>query len=739
MYQDESAKAVKRPPPKPAGERSFRCGDIEAVFRRSPEGIVELVLLPLKGPPRADSRRTLEGTFEFNLLDTKEFPSAASPSSVIHIKFAGTGFPGGFAAGKSLLNSPDTRSIVFSGQRKIPCQGGFTVITKFSCPAWENLSLEHLLVYRRGETGVRTSTRITNRGSKLVELDMLTSFSLGGITPYHRDFAPGRLFLHRFRSWWSAEGRWECERLEDLGLERAWSNWGNTPTRVEKFGQVGSMPVRGFFPTALIEDRGAGVFWGVQLAHPGSWQIEAIRCDDRVMLCGGQADFDFGHWRKHIQPGDIWTTPEALLTVGTEGVDNICQRLTTMQAASLVKRRHRIERSLPVVCNDWCAHWSDTTHDKVVNMARSLRNTGVKYLVIDDGWQLRKTNTGQHNGDWDVDPRRFRNLKETCMAIRREGLIPGIWFEFETISPGNRTWEDATAHQLHRDGVPLQVGNKRFWDFRDPWVHRYLRRKVIRLISKCGFGYLKVDYNESIGLGVDGSESLGEGLRSHLAAVQNFFLSIRKELPGVVIENCSSGGHRLEPSMMALADMASFSDAHECQEIPILAANVLRLIPARMSQIWAVLHRLDSDRRTVYSLAAGFLGRLCLSGEISSLSPPQMETVRHAIRIYDLVAPVIRDGAFRLFQHHNAIYRAPEGWQAVVTTSARHGRTLVVFHVFDSPPSIANAPLPPGLWRIETTLHSGTAPRVALRKQSLEWNAPAPFSALVCVLQNVGA
>jgi hypothetical protein len=115
---------------------------------------------------------------------------------------------------------------------------------------------------------------------------------------------------------------------------------------------------------------------------------------------------------------------------------------------------------------------------------------------------------------------------------------------------------------------------------------------------------------------------------------------MRKELPHLVIEVCASGGHRLEPSMLALASMGSFSDAHESPEIPIIAANLHRLILPRQSQIWAVLHAADSTQRLVYSLSAGFLGRLCLSGEIDHLSETQWTLVKNAINFYEKVAPL---------------------------------------------------------------------------------------------------
>ena len=109
---------------------------------------------------------------------------------------------------------------------------------------------------------------------------------------------------------------------------------------------------------------------------------------------------------------------------------------------------------------------------------------------------------------------------------------------------------------------------------------------MIGLLKECGFGYLKIDYNETIGIGCDGAESLGEGLRGHIEAVQAFMRRIRQELPDLVIENCSSGSQRTEPSMIALSSVTSFSDTHECVQIPIIAANMHRVILPRQNLVW---------------------------------------------------------------------------------------------------------------------------------------------------------
>ena len=64
--------------------------------------------------------------------------------------------------------------------------------------------------------------------------------------------------------------------------------------RVEKFGNVGSMPVRKYFPFLVVEDSKKQEFLGIQLYCPSSWQIEILcKDDDTLTIAGGIADRDF--------------------------------------------------------------------------------------------------------------------------------------------------------------------------------------------------------------------------------------------------------------------------------------------------------------------------------------------------------------------------------------------------------------------------------------------------------------
>ena len=670
---------------------------------------------------------------EFLPWKPQKFPDilAQELESLVQFKLVGDSLSG-FSQGITMHNSDTLSSLRYSRQEKIE-QGDETEIITY-LNSERGYSCEHHLRYCQGDDALTFFSTIKNNGTEEFRLEMLSSFSLGGITPFASDDAPGRLHFHRFRSFWSAEGRHINQPIEELHLERSWSGHG---VRAERFGQVGSMPVHGYHPFAAIEDRAAGVFWGATLAWAGSWQMELYRRDDQLSLSGGLADREFGHWFKTLTPGEVFTSPLAYITTAKGDFDDLCQRLTAMQSKA-DEQGPDSEQALPVLVNEFCTTWGNPTHERVCALAKRLKDSGAKYFVIDAGWYRGE------NGDWSLNQGEWIPSRElfpdgiaaTAKYIREQGLIPGIWFEFEVVGNRSNLFDLMVDHFLKRDGIPVLAGQRRFWDFRDPWVRNYLYEKVIRFLRDTGFGYIKVDYNETLGIGVDGAESLGEGLRQHILCVQDFFRQMRKELPDLVIEVCASGGHRLEPSMMALSSMASFSDAHESPEIPIIAANLHRLILPRQSQVWAVLHAGDSPQRLIYSLSSGFLGRLCLSGEIDELDEEQWSLVREIIRFYDQVAPIIKNGRSKLYQNIGLSWQHPQGAQAVLRSSTDNTQALLVAHSYAKPlPDEITVDLPPGNWRVADAM-PGTNIDVKITGDQLGIQIAGEFEGYVLHLEN---
>jgi alpha-galactosidase len=586
---------------------SFQFNDIVAQYISDANTrSVGLILIPEALKQHLENRREILCGNEFdNLPENMKSIKAYHVDPIVQVKC-----------------SISTLSLAYKSQ--ITTEDKEKTVVKTTLESQAGFLCEHKLTWYRNQPNLEILTVFRNISDKSITLEMLSSFSIGGITPFHYADAPERLVIHRFRSAWSAEGRLETQPVENLHLERSWSGHG---VACERFGQVGSMPVRGFFPFVAIEDIDKKVLWGAQLAWAGSWQMEIYRKDDCFAISGGLADREFGHWMKEIKPGESFCTPKAVISVAQGNIDTLCQRLTTGQKRSMANKP-KIESDLPIIFNEYGCSWGQPSEQEVLKIADRLENSHVKYLVIDAGWYAEENKAWyDSHGDWTPSKKLFPSgLKATADYIKSKGLIPGIWFEMETVGPKS-TACSLDKYLLKRDGIVIKSDGRRFWDFRAPYTFDYLTKKVIELLGSCGFGYVKIDYNDTIGIGVDGAESLGEGLRQHIEGVYRFFNKISESLPDIVIENCSSGGHRLEPSMMALASMASFSDAHETLEIPIIAANLHRLILPQQSQIWAVLRKNHDERRLSYLLTAAFLGRMCLSGDVCELTDKQWKHV----------------------------------------------------------------------------------------------------------------
>ena len=122
----------------------------------------------------------------------------------------------------------------------------------------------------------------------------------------------------------------------------------------------------------------------------------------------------------------------------------------------------------------------------------------------------------------------------TAASITDNAVIAMVSTRLIFLSPAKR-----------RYGIPYQKQSFNRFKPITPATIFFLCRRYLEAASR------SADYNETIGIGCDGAESLGEGLRQNMERSQAFIEKAKKEIPDIILENCASGGHRLEPSLMA--------------------------------------------------------------------------------------------------------------------------------------------------------------------------------------------
>ncbi|MBR4182610.1 MAG: hypothetical protein IKQ56_02185 [Lachnospiraceae bacterium] len=151
--------------------------------------------------------------------------------SKAEVKFTGDEYAGFYSCGLTMLGSSTMNRFSETEEDGKAC---FT--------AENGLWLEVSTEKSARSDAYEIQTVIRNSSEEAVTLEMMTSFLFADIKADR---------IHRILSFWSAEGRVRTDDLCDLNMEHSWNNMA---FRVEKFGNVGSMPVRKFFPFVALED-----------------------------------------------------------------------------------------------------------------------------------------------------------------------------------------------------------------------------------------------------------------------------------------------------------------------------------------------------------------------------------------------------------------------------------------------------------------------------------------------------
>ena len=562
----------------------------------------------------------------------------------------------------------------------------------------EGYEVKHILTNYDGEEGFEVQTVFVNKCGKTVRLEMLTSASLDNLSPFAADDCSDRIKVHTFRSGWAIEGKHQVYTIPELNMEKAWGGvWSGY-----KIGTKGSRATQDYYPYMAVEDTEANVTWGMALVHNSTWQADLTRMVTQLSLSCGIGDYAYSGWYKDVADGEEFAAPVAYIAAVKGDIADLSHVLLQMNNRQIDAYG---EEGMGITFNEWCTTWGNPTHENMLKIANRLEKTKVKYFVMDAGWYDGKI------GDWKVKESSFpKGMKAYTDEIRAMGYIPGIWMEFECTAEGSEMFESPRYDDLYlkRNGNVIighvnRARHEKFLDFRNPVAVEHLTEKVINFLKDGGFGYLKIDYNANIGIGCDGAESPSEGLRQHANAVAEFVKKIKEEIPDILIENCASGGMRHDRVMTGITGMSSFSDAHESIEFPIVAANLHYLIPPRQSQVWNVLKPEFDENRFAFTISAGFLGRICWSGDILGLSDAQMEEIYRAEELYEKVCGIIKYGKSRIYRTNLMNNRRPKGTQAVIRYSEDEKQALLVYHCYED---VKNLEIPCGEgWDIADSLY----------------------------------
>ncbi|MBM0232317.1 alpha-galactosidase [Micromonospora sp. STR1_7] len=199
-----------------------------------------------------------------------------------------------------------------------------------------------------------------------------------------------------------------------------------------------------------------------------------------------------GDVARTLKPGQELTTDTTFLTAHPGDHFAPLQRYRDYMS-DIGQRAHKAPASAfdPI----WCA-WGyerDFTVEQVIGTLPKAREIGLKWAVLDDGWQTNE-------GDWDLNPQKFprgeADMQAFTKQIRDAGLRPRLWWAPLAADPESNLFKNRPDMLLlDRDGKMQEVS---WWDAYtlcpayQPTVD-YFVGQVKKFIGEWGYEGLKID------------------------------------------------------------------------------------------------------------------------------------------------------------------------------------------------------------------------------------------------------
>lgn len=475
--------------------------------------------------------------------------------------------------------------------------------------------------FYKGISAVRAWKTVTNISEDKVGLEYVSSFSYTGINEENLKL----LIPHNS---WCSEVDWEEFTPEQLGMKKYRANLSK---RIS-VSNTGSWSTQEYLPMAAAVSDNDTLIW--QIENNGSWQWEIGEMDNLLYLKLSGPNEQENSWYKELLPGESFESVKACVAVGNS-FDSALGALTEYRRK--IFNNNDTNRKLPVIFNDYMnCLWADPTEEKMLPLIDKAAELGCEYYCMDAGWYADGT-WWETVGEWKEERKRFpKGIKKVFDYIKDKGMLPGIWLEIEVIGincPILNEFDDDCFFMRHGKRI---VNRGRYQlDFRNGKVRRFASDTVARVVEDYGAEYIKFDYNTTPGVGTEvNADSFGDGLLEHNRAYLDWIRELKVKYPNLIIENCSSGGLRMDYAMLSEHHIQSVTDQEEFAKTAHIAAAAPTAVLPEQSGVWAYPVAKDNEDAVAVNMASAILQRLYLSGQILELDKKRIELVKEGIEVY---------------------------------------------------------------------------------------------------------
>ncbi|MCI8562174.1 MAG: alpha-galactosidase [Lachnospiraceae bacterium] len=311
-----------------------------------------------------------------------------------------------------------------------------------------------------------------------------------------------------------------------------------------------------------------GEAYGMHFVYSGNFMAQAeLGQYDQVRAVMGINAWQFS-WQ--LLPSESFQAPEVVLVYSDEGLGKMSRRLHDFYRNHMIRSPY-VFKKRPILINNWEATYFNFNTEKLLDIAREAKKSGIEMLVMDDGWFGKRNNDNCSLGDWVVNEEKITTgLKDLVDKVNEIGLEFGIWFEPEMVSP------DSDLFREHPDWA-IGIVDRERTQSREQYVLDLSRQEVVDYVYECvakilrsaNIAYVKWDMNRQLcdmGSAVLPQNQQGELFHRYVLGVYQLQERLVTEFPELLLENCSGGGARFDPGMIYYSPQIWCSDDTDAME-----------------------------------------------------------------------------------------------------------------------------------------------------------------------------
>jgi len=489
--------------------------------------------------------------------------------------------------------------------------------------------------FYKGTHVVRFKNKVTNIGTESQTLEYLSSFCYYGIEKEGASSSDDKMFLSYANNGWQKELSWRTQSFPELGMAQTQPTLFQRTSKTIEVYNTGNWSTKQYLPMGYLENRDAktSLYW--QIEHNGSWQYEIGDMHGQFYLCVSGPTEIQSHWWKKLEPGDSFESVPVAVGVGQDDFSEDMGELTKYRRK--IRRDNADNENLPVIFNDYMnCLFGDPTTEKELPLIEAAAKAGCEYFVIDAGW-YSPGEWWDNVGEWKESRERFPNgVKEVTDYIRSFGMIPGVWLELEVMGIHCDLAQKVSDDWFFvRHGKRVYDRSRYQLDFRNPKVIAHVTEVIDRVVKEYGVGYIKMDYNIEPGIGTElHADSVGDGMLEHERAYLAWLDGIFQKYPELVIENCSSGGLRMDYAMLSRYSIQSTSDQEDYRNYATIATNAVTGVTPEQAAVWSYPLREGDKEEVIFNMVNAMLLRIHQSGHLAELTKERLDLVTEGISYY---------------------------------------------------------------------------------------------------------